>query len=131
MSDEFEGEPIRKNFGRWSVTPKCCCCVPRELDRRLFDREDHENTWDLSEYYEQTGIGPPGGYWRLTNNYQNYVPEEKGCIDEEGRLTGLPQRISSDSYKYDWLFKLEIGCPKEDGINIEWPGNVTTRIYSC
>lgn len=131
MSDEFQGEPIRKNFGRWSVTPKCCCCAPRVIDEMLFDREETENTWDLSEFYDKENIGPPGGFWRLTNNYQSYVPEQKGCIDEEGKLLDLPESISSTSYKYDWLFKLEIGCPTGDGKQIEWPDNKKTSIYSC
>jgi hypothetical protein len=122
---------IRKNFGRWSVTPKCCCCVPELLDSFETGLPDEPIPWDLSEYYEKENIATPGSYWRLTNQYMSYVPEEKGCVDETGKLVGLPESIAPTSYKYLWIFKLEIGCLTEDGTQIEWPENKKTSVFSC
>ena len=129
MSDE--NDTVRDCFGRWSVTPGCCCCRPELLDSFETGEEDVLEAWDLSEYYEQDGVATPGAYWRLTNQYMGYVPEQKGCVDANGRLVGLPKSISPSSYKYRWVFKLEIGCLTEDGRQIEWPENIKTAVFQC
>jgi len=107
-----------------------CCCKPKVLATYTIPENTITNigTWDLTPY-QGDDMGTPGGYWRLRNNYMSYVPEQKGCIDKNGKLTGLPDSISSTAYKYTWVFTLEIGCPTEDG-KIKWPSG-TTDAYPC
>lgn len=107
--------------------PGCCCCKPEEIGNYTVYGK---GTWDLTEYQED-GIGQPGQYWRLRNNYMGYVPLQKGCVNENGKLVGLPESISSDSYKYTWRFYLETGCPTADGKKILWPNKEKTDIFAC
>ena len=110
----------------------CCgCCKPKVLATYTVPENIAANigTWDLTPY-QGDGIGPPGGYWRLTNNYMSYVPERKGCIDQNGKLVGLPNSISSTAYKYTWVFVLEVGCPAKDG-KIKWANGTTTDAFPC
>jgi len=125
---------VRKN-GSLSVfnadgTCPDCCCKPKVLATYTIPENIVSNigTWDLTPY-QGDDIGPPGGYWRLTNNYMGYVPQRQGCIDENGKLTGLPDSISSTAYKYTWVFVLEVGCPTKDG-KIKWT-NGTTNAFNC
>ena len=121
---------VRKN-GSLSVANangKCpdCCCKPKIL--ATYTTDDY-GTWDLTPY-QGDHIGPPGGYWRLTNNYMSYIPEQHGCINEDGKLVGLPDSISTTTYKYTWVFELEIGCLTADG-KIKWADGTTTAAYKC
>ena len=104
-----------------------CCCKPRVVATHTI--YNNYGTWDLTAYLGNE-MGPPGGYWRLTNNYMSYVPERRGCIDGNGRLVGLPNSISSTAYKYTWVFVLEVGCPIENN-RIEWPGGRITNAFPC
>ena len=109
----------------------CCgCCKPKVLGTYTVPENIATNigTWDLTEYQAEN-TGPPGGYWRLTNNYMSYVPQQQGCIDKNGKLAGLPDSISSTAYKYTWVFVLEIGCLAENN-KIQWPDD-TTYVFDC
>jgi hypothetical protein len=118
--------------GKFDITPEamskgsCCCCKPYTL--ATFTTID--GTWDLRPY-QRDGVALPNRYWQLTNNYTSYVPAQKGCVDKNGKLTGLPASISTDSYKYTWVFRLEIGCKDETGRYIRWADGTQTPIFSC
>ncbi len=64
----------------------CCCCKPYTL--ASFTASDYA-TWNLSKY-QVDGVAAPNRYWRLINNYTSYVPIQRGCVDEKGKLVGLP-----------------------------------------
>jgi len=102
-----------------------CCCKPKTIATWTTDNNE---PWDLTPY-QGDGIGTPGAYWRLTNDYMGYVPQRQGCIDKNGKLTGLPDSISPTAYKYTWHFVLEAGCPTRDG-KIKWT-NGTTNAFNC
>jgi hypothetical protein len=62
----------------------------------------------------------------------SYVPERKGCVDGNGQLTGLPDSISPTSYKYMWIFTLELGCHYPKNLNkIEWADGSKTDVFEC
>lgn len=109
--------------------PGCCCnkCKPQLIASYIVSGQ---GTWYLDEY-RGDGVAKSGFYWRLRNNYMGYVPLQKGCVDENGKLLGLPSSISSDSYKYTWCFYLETGCPTEDGKKILWANNEKTPLFDC
>jgi hypothetical protein len=114
--------------------PCCICCKPETVAERTMEVYGDASTWDLTPY-QGNGIGAlecPDQYWRLINNYMSYVPERKGCVDSNGKLTGLPSSISSTSYKYTWVFKLQIGClnPKNKS-QIQWPDGSTSSVFNC
>lgn len=105
----------------------CCCCKPYLLDSFT---TSNSQTWNLSGH-QGNGVGKPKRYWRLTSNYSSYVPTKRGCVDENGKLVGLPSSISPTSYKYTWVFRLEIGCKRDDG-TIEFPsGTESASLYNC
>jgi hypothetical protein len=106
--------------------PECCCCTPKQIGSVTFHGT---GTWDLTPY-QGDGIGDGGFYWRLRNNYMGYIPMRYGCIDKNGRLVGLPDSISSDSYKYTWTFVLETGCPDENG-KILWANGERSSVFQC
>ncbi len=107
----------------WS---ECCVCKPYTL--ATWTPSDYA-TWDLSEY-QGDGVATPNRYWRLTNDYSSYVPFQRGCVDKNGKLVGLPNSTSTTTYKYTWHFKLEIGC--EDGDVIRYPsGTESASLYNC
>ena len=109
----------------------CCgCCVPREIARRVVSREDKIRSWDLTEF-QGDDIGTGGSSWRIINNYMTYVPMLKGCVDENGKLVGLPNSIAATAYKYTWVFILQLGCLSEDGKKILRPENQTTDVFEC
>jgi hypothetical protein len=103
-----------------------CCGKPKTI--ATWTASDYA-TWDLTPY-QGDDIGPPGGYWRLTNTYMSYVPERKGCIDANGKLVGLPSSTSTTTYKYTWWFVLEVGCRTKDG-KIKWADGTTTAAFNC
>ena len=106
--------------------PECCCCKAEVIASVTFNGT---GTWDLTPY-QGDGIGTGARYWRLRNNYMGYVPMQQGCINENGRLVGLPDSISSDSYKYTWTFVLETGCPDTDN-KILWANGERSSIFQC
>ncbi len=104
----------------------CCCCKPYTL--ASFTASDYA-TWNLSKY-QGDGVAAPNRYWRLINNYTSYVPVQRGCVDENGKLVGLPNSTSTTTYKYTWYFYLEIGC--RDGNTIRYPtGTESASLYNC
>ena len=106
----------------------CCCCKPYTLAR--WSASDYA-TWDLSKY-QGDGIAEPNRYWRLTNNYTSYVPVQRGCVDKNGKLVGLPGSTSTTTYKYTWTFLLEIGCLDETGNYVKFPtGSEPKSYYNC
>ena len=125
-----KGKGLVRENGSLSVfnkDGKCpdCCCKPKTI--ATWTTSNNE-PWDLTPY-QGNDIGPPGGYWRLTNNYMGYVSQRQGCIDANGKLTGLPNSIAPTAYKYTWVFILEVGCPTGDG-KIKWASG-TTDAFSC
>lgn len=118
--------------GKFDITPEdiskgtCCCCKPYTLATftTIYD------TWNLTQY-QGDGVAKPNRYWQLTNNYTSYVPVKKGCVNENGKLVGLPDSISPDSYKYTWVFRLEIGCKDATGNYIRWADGSQTAIFQC
>ncbi len=113
-------------FDGAGVCLECCGCEPYTL--ATFTASDYA-TWDLSEY-RGDGVAAPKRYWRLTNNYTGYVPVQRGCVDQNGRLVGLPRATSTTTYKYTWVFRLEIGC--KDGSYITFPtGTESSSYYNC
>lgn len=109
----------------------CCgCCVPREIARHTVTWSDRIRYWDLTEY-QGDNVGTGADYWRIINNYMAYVPVIKGCVDNNGRLVGLPNTISATAYKYTWVFILQVGCISEDGTKIIWPDNELTYVFEC
>jgi hypothetical protein len=132
---------ILKN-GNFSVFNKngycyeCCqCCKPKTIATFTVAQNEATNrTWDLTPYQKEGIVTEncPGQYWRLRNNYMSYVPERKGCIDETGRLVGLPNSISPTTYKYTWVFTLELGCRDPNNPNkIEWANGTKTDTFQC
>ena len=106
--------------------PECCCCTSKVIASITFNGN---GTWDLTPYQgEDIGLGSL--YWRLRNNHMGYVPMRYGCIDGSGKLVGLPDSISSDSYKYTWTFVLETGCPDENG-KILWANGERSSVFQC
>jgi hypothetical protein len=104
----------------------CCCCKPYTLATFV----TNGGTWDLTPY--QGGIAKPNRYWRLTNNYTSYVPIQRGCVDENGKLVGLPDSTSTTTYKYTWTFRIEIGCSDEENNLIRYPtGTESVNLYNC
>jgi hypothetical protein len=104
----------------------CCCCKPYELASFTTVNE----TWNLTPY-QGNNVSEPNRYWRLTNNYTSYVPIQQGCVNQNGQLVNLPQSISPDSYKYTWVFRLQIGCKDSTGNYINWSDGSRTNIFSC
>ncbi len=103
----------------------CCCCKPYTLASFTTGG----GMWDLSEY-RGDGVAEPKRYWRLTNNYTSYVSVQRGCVDENGKLVGLPGSTSTTTYKYTWVFRIEIGC--RDGNIIRYPtGTESASLYNC
>lgn len=104
----------------------CCCCEPYTLATYTTGG----GTWSLTQY-QGNGVAAPNRYWRLTNNYTSYVPIQRGCVDENGKLVGLPSSTSTTTYKYTWTFRIEIGCRDQDG-NIKYPtGTESGSLYNC
>ncbi|MDR2439735.1 MAG: hypothetical protein LBE12_10260 [Planctomycetaceae bacterium] len=72
---------------------ECCqCCKPKTI--ATFTVPQNENTnrvWDLTPYQGDGIVAQdcPGQYWRLRNNYMGYVPERKGCVDENGKIPSI------------------------------------------
>jgi hypothetical protein len=118
--------------GKFDIIPNdafkgtCCCCKPYTLASFI----SVDSTWNLRQY-QSNGIAPSGRYWMLTNNYTSYVPSQKGCVDDKGKLVGLPSLIAPDSYKYTWVFRLEIGCKDSTGRYIKWADGSQTPIFQC
>lgn len=118
--------------GKFDLSPDdsskgtCCCCKPYTLATfsTIYD------TWSLTKY-QGDGIAKPNRYWQLTNNYTSYIPVKRGCVNENGKLVELPSSISPDSYKYTWVFCLEIGCKDSTGNYIRWADNTQTAIFQC
>jgi hypothetical protein len=115
---------------------ECCqCCKPQMIATFIVPQnENTDRTWDLAPFQNEGIVTEncPGQYWRLRNNYMSYVPERKGCVDENGQLTGLPDSISPTSYKYTWVFTLELGCRYRKNPNkIEWADGSKTDIFEC
>ncbi len=117
--------------GKFDLMPKdsskgtCCCCKPYTLATHTTDG----GTWNLSQYHDD-GVAKPNRYWRLINNYTSYVPIQRGCVDENGKLVGLPGSTSTTTYKYTWTFRIEIGC--KDGNVIRFPtGTENSSLYNC
>jgi hypothetical protein len=117
--------------GGWSIfnadgkCPECCECHPYTL--ATFTTGG--GTWDLTPYQDEKTAAPKR-YWRLTNNYTGYVPVRRGCVDQNGKLVGLPDSISTTTYKYTWTFRIEIGC-QEDTL-IRYPtGTESASLYNC
>ncbi len=118
--------------GKFDLTPEdssqgtCCCCKPYTLT--TWTASDYA-TWNLSQY-QGDGAAKPNRYWRLINNYTGYVPVRRGCVDENGKLVGLPNSTSTTTYKYTWVFRIEIGC--RDGNTIRYPtGTESSSLYNC
>ncbi len=106
----------------------CCCCKPYTLASFTTGG----GTWNLSPYQNKDGVAEPNRYWRLTNNYTSYVPVQRGCVDKNGRLVGLPGSTSTTTYKYTWTFLLEIGCLDETGNYVKFPtGSEPKSYYNC
>ncbi len=127
-----EGKLNVHNGGKFDLTTDdnskgtCCCCKPYTL---VTHTTSTTTAWNLSQY-QGDGVAKPNRYWRLTNNYTGYVPIRRGCVDENGKLVGLPNSISATAYKYTWVFQLEIGC--KDGNVIRFPtGTESTSYYNC
>ncbi len=113
-------------FNSEGECPECCECEPYELTRFVTSNSE---TWYLYDY-QVDGTAKPKRYWRLINNYTGYVPIQRGCVDENGKLVGLPNSISPTSYKYTWTFRIEIGC--KEGNYIKFPtGNESASLYNC
>ncbi|MDR1493992.1 MAG: hypothetical protein LBT05_14920 [Planctomycetaceae bacterium] len=126
-----QGRRMVAHSGRVDVSSgtqrgSCCCCKPYALATFTTDHE----TWDLTPY-QGDGVAAPNRYWRLTNNYTSYVPVKTGCVDADGKLVSLPDSISPTSYKYTWVFRLEIGCKGETGRYIKWQDETQSNIISC
>jgi hypothetical protein len=109
-----------------SVHGSCCCCKPY----LLASFTTSNSTWNLTQY-QGDNVAPSNRYWRLTNNYTSYVPIKTGCVNKDGKLVGLPSSISPDSYKYTWVFRLEIGCKDTTGNYINWADGSRSNIFSC
>ena len=113
-------------FNSEGECPECCECEPYTL--ATWTASDYA-TWNLSQY-QGDGVAKKKRYWRLTNNYTGYVPIRRGCVDEHGKLVGLPGSISTTTYKYTWTFRIEIGC--RDGNVIRFPtGTESSSLYNC
>lgn len=97
-------------------------CEPELLGS--FVTNNDNPIWDLSEFLG-SGVGPPGGYWRLIE-IDYCVIYERGCIDGSGELVGLPNEFRSNYY-YNGYMELQIGCISEDDpYYIDWPGDCET-----
>lgn len=127
-----EGQQLVAKGGKRDLTASdnkhgtCCCCKPYTLATYTTDG----GTWYLSAYHGN-GVAKPNRYWRLTNNYTSYVPIKRGCVDENGKLVGLPSSTSTTTYKYTWVFRIEIGCKRDNG-TIEFPtGTESANLYNC
>lgn len=110
-----------------AFSPVCCCdkCQPKVIASKVTNAENP--VWDLTPY-QGPDMAPPGSFWRIIEvgfcfpwSYPWYGA---GCVDEEGRLVGLPDEFVSE-YSYNGYLQLQIGC---DGYfaYITWPGNCQT-----
>lgn len=65
-------------------------------------------TWDLTPY-QGNGIGRPNALWRLYE-LSGGVEYNRGRIDENGKLEGLPNQFKSN-YTYDGYMELQQAAP--------------------
>lgn len=111
-----------------------CCCKIKVLGAYVTNSQNP--VWDLTPYQGEHKASP-GAYWRLIemgNCYPRGYPwYGAGCVNNKGRLVGLPNQFQSNYY-YNGYMQLQIGCLDPlDPNYIIWPGSCQTRTprYSC
>jgi len=113
----------------------CCCdpCTPHVLASHVTNSSNP--TWDLTPY-QGPDQAPTCSYWRLIETGycypRSYPWYGAGCVDETGRLVGLPDSFTSHYY-YNGYLSLQIGCLNSTGTAINWPGTcqTTSGVFSC
>ena len=118
----------KKKNGRLIACWVCPCCRPRVIASKITNRSNGTETWTLTAY-QGDKIGLPGGHWRIRDvgEAHHNNPEAScsgsqyytGTIDENGKLTGLPDKFVS-GYSYNGYMELQQGCVQEDG-SVKWP----------
>jgi len=118
----------KKKSGRLIACWVCPCCRPRVIASKITNRGNGNDTWILTAY-QGDRIGLPGGRWRIRDvgEAHHNNPEAScsgsqyyaGSIDENGKLTGLPDKFVSNYY-YNGYMELQQGCVQEDG-SVKWP----------
>ena len=71
--------------------------------------------------YQGNGVGKPNALWRLYE-LSGGVEYNRGRIDENGKLEGLPSQFKSN-YTYDGYMELQQGCPDVCCYDL-WCGNI-------
>ena len=99
----------------------CSQCEPSVI--ASYTTNGNNPTWDLTPY-QGDGVGRPNTLWRLYE-LSGGVEYNRGRIDENGKLEGLPNQFKSN-YTYDGYMELQQGCPDVccDDLwfgNIKWP----------
>lgn len=82
-----------------------CSCMPRVIASFTTNRDNP--VWNLTQY-QGAGVGTPCGYWRVYET-SGSVEYNRGKIDKDGTLVGLPNEFRS-SYYYDGYMELQQGC---------------------
>ena len=126
--------------GVYDEDGKCpeCCCKIKVLGS--FTTNSQNPVWDLTPF-QGDDQASPGAYWRLIEMGSCYPGSYPwygaGCVNEDGKLVGLPNQFTSGFY-YNGYMELQIGCENENdehetSPHIDWPGNcrTPTPVYSC
>lgn len=91
---------------RSKCSDDCAECTPRVV--ASFTTNPSNPVWDLT-LYQSDGIGTPNRKWRLVERGE-LLEYQRGDIDENGKLVGLPNQFESH-YSYDGYMELQEGCP--------------------